>query len=683
MHGNNKFRQLISTVLCFALFVLLFSPLHSAEASNRVLSLALATRMAITSSSDITKKNNEIILKQMKYVEAVKGIQAKVKNLRSFRWTPLLSFKFPEQLNLTEEYELNVKPLTLQTEIDTLRHEAYDLRFGVISDVSKLYSNLFVEQEKISFTAQRLALAEDELSRNKARLITGDATQSDIDKMQSSVDALTTSLSTLKRDFEDKKQKLSDLIGMDVTSSYTFSNSLKTLSLPREELAWVTQYTLDNDQTFYVAKAAASTALLNLTSYEGLMKNQYGSKMDYIQTYINMSKQGMDVDYAAFKLSYNQMLTALDKPWAGKIRILFFSFTKEWFKGQISGTRYIEDEMYAVYTACMEYVSAKKDRDSAEKELRTRVSDSYEALVTAYNSYQALLKLSDSASKTLDTVVALNKLGRAEYSEVKDARDSYQEMQLEAVDALASYNTLLYEFDRLTCGAITKYMTGTGVDTASGAGGDSYIVLDPISDPYYYIYSSVADLTFHIGISIPKGFEPSITDFEVWIDETQIGKRTKSTDELTHLALDYGDISELTLRLYDGDNYVTECVIDPSVPRDILPITVGDQTEKAEDLKIGTYTVATTPLNGLSTSKLTLKLNSDTTAKTYSISYGDNGTVYTTKAIPVTDSLTYLTLLIVSLDEVTLNLFNGGGDLTATATFDSATQSIIKTPSAP
>lgn len=88
-------------------------------------------------------------------------------------------------------------------------------------------------------------------------------------------------------------------------------------------------------------------------------------------------------------------------------------------------------------------------------------------------------------------------------------------------------------------------------------------------------------------------------------------------------------------------------------------------------------------MNGLSTSKLTLKLNSDTTAKTYSISYGDNGTVYTTKAIPVTDSLTYLTLLIVSLDEVTLNLFNGGGDLTATATFDSATQSIIKTPSAP
>lgn len=678
MHSKHIFTRFLSLALCLTLFMSLFSALSNVEAANKTLLVEQAQRLALASSKEITKKGNEIILKQMKYVEAVKGIQAKVKNLRSFRWTPLLSFKFPEKLNLTEEYELNIKPLNLQTEIETLRHEQSDLKFKVLAEVNKLYTEVYVLQEKITFTSQRLATAESELARNRQRLITGDATQADIEKMQSSVEALTSELSNLKRSFEDKKQKLSEMIGLDVTSGYSFRSSLKVMSLPREKLDWVTQYTLDNDHSFYVAKAAASTALLNVNAYESLMKNQYGSKMNYIQNFINMSKQGLDVDYSAFQLKYKEMLTALDKPWAGSIRILFFRFTKEWFKGEISGTRYIEDEMYAVYTACMEYSSAKKEKDSAEKELRQTVSDSYENLVTAYNAYQSALKLSDKAGQTLDKIIALNKLGKAEYSEVKDARDNYQEMQLEAVNALASYNDLLYEFDRLTCGAVTIYMSGEETASQSGGTGDSFKVLDPISDPYYYIYSSVADMVFHIGVSIPKEFEPSITAFEAWIEGTQVGKRTQLTEELTHLALDYQSSSEITIRLYDGDNYVTECVIDASVPRDVLPIEAASPTEAEKNPQIGTYSVDTTPLDGLSTSKLTIKLNPDVDAKSYSITYGDHGSVYTTEKLPVSESFTYLTLLIASLDDVTLSLYNSAGESVGTAFFDSSTQRIFK-----
>ena len=205
-------KRLLSVVLCAALIVPLLSSFHPAEAANKTLLLQQAQNLAIANSSDISKKANEIVLKQMKYVEAVKGIQAKVKNLTSFRWTPLLSFKFPEKLKLTEEYELNVKPLTLQAEIDTMRHEMNDMRFSALADVNKLYTKLYVTQEKIRFTSERLKAAEDELKRNKARLATGAATQEDITKMQSAVDKLTTELSNLKRNFETDKQKLSDMI---------------------------------------------------------------------------------------------------------------------------------------------------------------------------------------------------------------------------------------------------------------------------------------------------------------------------------------------------------------------------------------------------------------------------------------------------------------------------------------
>ena len=188
-----------------------------------------------------------------------------------------------------------------------------------------------------------------------------------------------------------------------------------------------------------------STARLNMESYESFMRSEYGSKMDYIQPYIDQARQGMDVDYAAFQLKYKAMLKALDKPWSGKIRILFFKFTMEWFKGEIDGTRYIEDEMYAVYTACMEYGNAKKDQDSAEKALRSQVRDIFESLVTQWNTYLTLQELVETAKETQDRILVLNRAGKATYEETADAQQSYQDAQMDALDALKAYYPGTYE----------------------------------------------------------------------------------------------------------------------------------------------------------------------------------------------------------------------------------------------
>ena len=464
--------------------------------------------MAVSNSSAISKQNNQIILKRMKYVEAVEGIKAKVKNLKSFRWSPLLSFKFPQQLALTEDYDLNIKPLTLQTEIDNLVHSLEDLKYEAIHQANQLYFEVYTLQETSAFTKESLKEAQRQLERNQAKLTIGEATQSDVDRAQSSVDSLTRELSMQLREFETTKTKLSQLVGMDVTVGYTFTNGFKSASIPREALDSLIQYTLDHDQTFYETKAATSTALLNVESYEDFMRREYGSKMNYIQTYIDMAKRGMDVDYATFQLKYREMLKALDKPWSGKIRILFFKFTMEWFKGEIDGTRYIEDEMYAVYTACMEYGNAKKDQDTMERDLRAQVRDTYESLVTNWNSYLALQELAAAAGESLERVLALNRIGKATYEETAEEQAAYQEAQMDAVDALKAYNDLLS--DRLTSGAVTKYLRGTGLELDAGQGGDAFAALDPIHDPYYYIYSSVADLTFYIGVSIPEDYAPVI-----------------------------------------------------------------------------------------------------------------------------------------------------------------------------
>lgn len=646
-----------------------------AALSSRTFCLEQAQRMALSTSSDVSKQNNQIILKRMKYVEAVEGIRAKVKNLRSFRWSPLLSFKFPQQLDLTEDYDLNVKPLTIQTEIDTLRHGLEDLKYEITHEVNQQFFEVYLLQETTAFTQSRLTDAETQLERNKAGLRTGNATQTDVDRAQKSVDTLTKDLSSQLREFESAKTKLSELVGMDVSVGYTFSNPFKTAAIPREQLENLTQYTLDHDQSFYEAKAATSTAKLNVDSYESLMRGEYGSKMNVIQTYIDMAKQGMDVDYGAFQIKYKEMLSNLDKPWAGKIRILFFRFTKEWFKGEIDGTRYIEDEMYAVYTACMEYGNAKKDQDALEKDLRSQVRDTYEGVVTGWNTYETLQGLAAESKDTLDRLLVLNRMGKATYTEVADQQEAYQVAQQDALDALKEYNNTLSEFDRLTCGAVTKYLKGAGMGLDTGEGGDAFAVLDPINDPYYYIYTSVADLTFYIGVSIPDDFEPMVDSFEVWYAGTQIGERTQVGTELRHLTLDYQDTSELTIRLYNGDTYVDECVVDASVPRDVLDIQ-WQETEVETERVIGSYMVNTTLEGGVSVSELKLTINAVENAAAYTLSYGERG-IYTTDKHPITESFTYLTLLITSLEDVTVKLYDRDDQELMEARFDTSTQELV------
>lgn len=672
---ERKLARLGAWMLSAALFWSAMTLHVQAAPDTRTLSLEQAQRMALSVSTDLRKQNNQIILKQMKYVEAVEGIRAKVKNLRSFRWSPLLSFKFPQKLDLTEEYDLNIKPLTLQTEIDTLRHGLSDLKEETIHKVNQQYFTVYLLQESAEFTKSRLEDAQAQLERNRAKLRTGKAAQTDVDRAQKSVETLTKTLASQMRELESAKTKLSEQIGVDVTVGYTFANGFKTASIPREQLESLTQYTLDHDQSFYEAKAATSTAKLNVDSYESLMRSQYRSKMNIIQTYINMAKQGMDVDYGAFQIKYKEMLTALDKPWAGKIKILFFRFTKEWFKGEIDGTRYIEDEMYAVYTACMEYGNAKKDQDALEKELRGQVRDTYEAVVTGWNTYETLSQLAAEAGETLDRLLVLNRVGKATYTEVSEQQEAYQTAQQDALDALKEYNVTLSEFNRLTCGAVTDYLRGTGMGLDTGSGGDAYALLDPITDPYYYIYTSVADLTFYLGISIPEGFEPAIDSFEVLYDGTQIGDRTPVGTELRHLSLDYQDTSQLTIRLYNGDTFVEECTVDTSIPRDVLEIQ-GSQPDTNGERVVGTYTVNTTLEGGVSVSELKLSVNAAEGAASYTLTYGDRG-IYTTEQRPLTETFSYLTLLIASLEEVTASVYDRSGTLLMKIRFEPSTQELV------
>jgi outer membrane protein TolC len=648
----------------------LSAPQPASAAVDTPFTLASAEQTALASSPEISKIYNQILLKQINYTDAVTSIQARIKNKRTLRWTPLLSFKFPEKLNLTDEFDLNVKPQAMTSEITVLQHQMSDAKYVVLEKVRKSYFDVYAAQEKSAFTQEMLTDAEKELARNEARLLAGQAKQADIDKGRQTVQKLTEDLAGQLRAFQTSKQTLADIVKLDLTTGYRFLNPLKDADLTRDQLDGLISHTLSADQGLYEARAAESLALLNLNVAESLMRGKYGGAMNRLNSFISAARGGGSVDYAAFQIQYKQMLVDIDRKWQGNYRILFIKFPKEYLKGQIDGIRYIEDEPYALYTACMEYAAARSDRITAESDLKKRISTDYEALVTARNAYGSLSRFVADSSTALDKLMVLNRIGKADYDEVKSAQEEYQSLQMDAFEALTTYNELLIAFDRLCCGAVTQYFKGIGFKTDAGGGALSFPTGD--GQIWYYIYGDVADMTFVFGIDVPDGFEPEVSEYELWYDSQNLSGRVDADQPFRHLTLDYGDTQTLKARLFGSGGFVGEYEIDASEPRGPLPVENVANAQPAEnDAVIGSYTVETQVSGSVSTSVLAPKFNANLGAVSYALSY-DDANVGGGDPVPATKSFSYLSLLISDLEDVNLLVYGKKDKLICTARFETS-----------
>jgi hypothetical protein len=423
---------------------------------------------------------------------------------------------------------------------------------------------------------------------------------------------------------------------------------------------------------YYAARMNESVARISLDSYERLFRGQYGGKVNAVSPFLSQARNGSDIDTSAFKMAYDNMTTSFDSPWAGSIRIIFFRFSREFLKGQISGTRYIEDEMYALYTAALDYLTARKDRDVAERDLRAQVASSYESLVTAKNAADSLIASVAETKTALSRLAELNRLGKAEFSEVSDKQDDYTELQTEAVEALAAYNDLLFDFDRLTCGGVTKLMVGADMETDAGPGGVSRVDM-----PTYHIYADAADTVFVFGVDIPDEYEPEIDAFEIWYGDVQIGSRTPLGKELRHLTLDYGEDHRLTVRLYNSDEYVDECEIDTTIPSDVLKLR-GGVPETSLERVAGSYAVSGGRAPGAGLSELSLTVNDGEGAAFYRLS-ANGAKLLNGDLIPITQSFKYLSLLSLDIAGARAELFDSARAPLFTVRFEPSTMSLCVT----
>ena len=671
-------KRLISIILILILLIPAGWPWEDTTraASPKALDIKTVRSLALTTSDDYTRLQNKITLAKIQYDQSVKKLKLKQKNQASFRYSPLLSFKFPEEPNLSEAYEYAYKPLEMQSQLDLLYHQLDDIVYEIYETVELQFVEAYCLQEKISYNEELLTDAQTTLRKNQARLLTGEATQADVDSIKTKISTLENTLASDERSLEAAKEKLGNATGLDLSSGYTFASPLVEADMERDDLEELIDATLDKSDTYYQAAKEASNALLSLNTNYSLMLEHYGSKdMSIIDSYITQAKNGQKLDTAAFKLSYNKFLDTVDAPWQGNYRILFITFPKEWLKGELDGVRYVEDEPYALYEAAIEYQNALAEETATEKDITQSVKDSYENYVSARNACETAEDNIYQKKQELKKSTYLNSVGKMTYEEFSEIQDEYDELQLDYLQAQADYASILYSYNRLTCGKVSEYMDGAYMTMDASYSGVSYVVEDEGDGIYYYIRSLVSDNLFEVGLSVSEDYDTDIDAYELWIDGVQVGDRTDIEKTIRHLALDTKDAEKVVIRLYEGDTFVDDCEIDPTVYTGRLAITSYHVEQTTDDLAVAYYSVSTMN-SGLV--KLTITpMQGEEIA--YYVVRNDQGTsLINDDKIPIDDDFKYLPAASNSLQELVISFYDNNGKLLYEGTFNTDDQMIYK-----
>lgn len=666
-------------VIAILLCALLPTGQNVLHAAGKTLGIGQAKALGLANSTDYQRQQSKILLKEVSYKQAVKALQLKRKNKTTFRWSPVLNFSFPEDLNLEEESEYVYKPTQLQSEIRELKHRLDDLKFEVYEEVSNLFVEIYAYQEEIAFQEEQLETLYETLDKNEARMILGQAQQSDIDAINGNINKINISLAENKRGFENAKEEMGDLINLDISTQYRFLNPYVEMEVPRDRLEQLVEYTLANDQSYYEAKMATQLALLQLDTNYDLMKKQYGSDMNLISSYVQQVKNGEKIDGSAFKLSYDKFLQKIDEPWTGTMRILFVKIPKEWFKGEIDGVRYVEDEPYVLYENALEYQDVLAEQKQLAVDIEKQVRESFESQVSARNSYEATVEQAEKEKKNLDKLKTLNQLGECTFEEYTEAQSQYEELLLDSLEALELYTTLIYSFNRLTCGAISLYLKGESIDVTAATGADSYIVeeQDGQEGARYYIVNVVEDQVFEIGVYIPEDFETDISHFEFWCDGIQLGVKTEIGKKIRHLALSTGMVNEAVIRLYNDDEVIADCEIDVQSYEGPLEIPGEYLVVKAEEREeVGMY--RTSLNNQTSLMEITLDFDVNENVYYYSLQNKEGQYLFSNEPITVRDSFQYLTILNGALSSITVNCYDENKNLMYQALFDTENYTLYK-----
>ncbi len=702
--SNMKFhkgllKRTIAALLCAAMCIieLTFLPVGGdcAYAATR-LKLSTAKSLAVKNSEKIESLDIQIDAKKAARTSAIRSLRERERSMSTFRWSPLINFKFPTTPNEAEAFEFQFKPTKLDYNIKTLEHKRTDQKLTEYESVSTTYITIINSTAEIAFLNDRIKNLSEAVLKSKARETVGLASADEVKQQQKKLDGLKKDLAKEKKTLLRAEEKMGKMIGFSITSGYVFDEEFISTNMNADTVESLAAYAIDNDQTVYEAKQEMDLCNIALEVNYNLMNNKYGGNIKMISGYIEQIQAGSSVNKRAFKKDYDAFLTKIDEPWTGSWKILFFKFPKEWLKGDLDGVRYIEDDPYVLYSAALDYQAAVKEYDNACEDLRSMVSDGYDAMMDTREAYQTAKEDLAVQKAALLEAEAKNAIGLMSNEECQTILDEYESAKSTLNDTLSSYSKALFALDRTTCGAASAYFAEDSLSVAGATGLGTPDKKDSTDDELnkmtaviekgatYSIRSIVSKEEFILYVDVPENFEYNITHYELWADNRQIGSRTAVSDSIRHLKIAVEEVDNVFIRLYNDSEFIDDCAIDPESSYGPLNITVGYDSEDIESRPvIGTYTVENDTNIDMIRVRYTFdqnavhrEYNTASDAVYYNMAAEKSLYLFTNDLVDADSAFTYMSFIRNDLDKLTLRLFGADGAYIGGAKLDPSTNNL-------
>ncbi|MBQ7506481.1 MAG: TolC family protein [Lachnospiraceae bacterium] len=642
------------------------------------LSLSLAKSLAVAYDDKLEAIDLSIDAKKVAIKSAIRSLKEKKRSMSTFRWSPLLSFKFPTKPKEDEDLDFQFKPTKMYYELKVLYHKRDDQIVAVYEKVSTTYTDIVENMNQVAILEERIKNNTDVVSKLDKKVRLGTAKEADLEKAQSNLDKLKSDQTKLEGKIMKGKKKLGDMMGIEITDEYSFEDPFVTMNLNRDALDGLKRYTVDHDHACFEARKANEVQSISLRVNYSLIKSKdrYKKYVGEISGYIQQAMDGQKIDKRAFKKDYDRYLKDVDSKWQGKKRILFIKIPREWFKGQIDGIRYVENEPYILYNDALDYVSTQKEYANTCKDTEDMVEDTYDNYIEYRQAYlqarDARQKLAEKLAK--DEVLCL--MGELEQTEYDGEVGEYESAQDNVNSTFATYTECLYNFERLTCGGLSQYFTGGSVDAGDAAKNAAQGLVPIFAEgPRYSIKYMVDDEAFFLYVDVPDNYEPHITHFALICDKIQIGQKTDVKDGLKHLTLAKNEIEKCIVRLYNGDEVVGDCEIDPTVSSGPLNLGVGFEEDTTEWVTIGTYELE--DLMSTDMTRITLKPDGTQELYYYNVLTGDNGKyVFTDELMKVEDPFDYVAISDTDLTNLKIRFFDAGEEPVYDAILETSKQEL-------
>ena len=513
------------------------------------LTLQEVRTLAIENSQGVENTKIDLIKKQIELKQAKEAIADTIKKENTIRFSLLFNIKFPEKHGMPKEIELLTSVPEIENDIVVLEKKKQNEMLQSQTAAEQAYYDVLLTQYKQRSIVSRLGeLKEAEVQLDR-QVKLGTGKKSDLEYIQDRISALEKERARNIVLEDEKITKLAGIIGKNHLLGYEITEEIQEVSFQRSQLEEMTNYALEHDFELFQKRQARMLAEKETNVILGIYKNVYPQYMSEIESYIK-THEDSQIDYEDFIARYNTTLDNIDSPWYGSyvINLIFFKIyiPKEWFKGEYSGTRYMEDEKYQLFLTLVDRDKAIQEEKQAEQALKETVKTAYATLKTMEGSIKEMQENLVQSEIRYQQKLQQNQKGLVDFTELENARESLYQQQSVLYEAKIEYAKSLSAFNGQTAGFVNDFLDISQTEEKNYAVGQSVM-----NQATWHIKTNITDYNFMFGVFVPEEYD--VDSYQLFYEGQAIGEKLPLTETLTHLSVAYGDTTLLTVMFYKGD----------------------------------------------------------------------------------------------------------------------------------